>query len=247
MIPRRVPCRDDRSHGFLAPARDPARSHRPRRAGGMALGPDGIGLFIFVFLFTSGQPARHGPRDDPGRHYRPRCWRPQAASSPSCASRRGFSAAIPAGSPCSRPSSPTRSCSPPVLSTIYALLPGSPRWRARPASVPSAHSISVIASQQGLIASPVSAVTAALVVTLAGAAGLPRSSSSSSRRRSASRPGRCPSPFGGRSCGRSRLQGEARPGQGERRRRAARPRGRGAPARAHRVCGLSWPPSSRSC
>jgi anaerobic C4-dicarboxylate transporter DcuA len=58
---------------------------------------------------------------------------------------------------------------------IYALLPVIAEV-ARQAGIRPERplSMSVIASQQGLIASPVSAVTAALVVTLAGSVGLPQ-------------------------------------------------------------------------
>jgi anaerobic C4-dicarboxylate transporter DcuA len=58
---------------------------------------------------------------------------------------------------------------------IYALLPVIAEVARKAGIRPERPlSISVIASQQGLIASPVSAVTAALVVTLAGAATLPQ-------------------------------------------------------------------------
>jgi anaerobic C4-dicarboxylate transporter DcuA len=58
---------------------------------------------------------------------------------------------------------------------IYALLPVIGEVARKAGIRPERPlSISVIASQQGLIASPVSAVTAALVVTLAGAWGLPQ-------------------------------------------------------------------------
>src|SRR5262249_37121716 len=58
---------------------------------------------------------------------------------------------------------------------IYALLPVIAEVSRKAGIRPERPlSISVIASQQGLIASPVSAVTAALVVTLAGAPGLPQ-------------------------------------------------------------------------
>jgi anaerobic C4-dicarboxylate transporter DcuA len=58
---------------------------------------------------------------------------------------------------------------------IYALLPVIAEVARKAGIRPERPlSISVIAAQQGLIASPVSAVTAALVVTLAGAAGLPQ-------------------------------------------------------------------------
>jgi anaerobic C4-dicarboxylate transporter DcuA len=58
---------------------------------------------------------------------------------------------------------------------IYALLPVIAEVARKAGIRPERPlSISVIASQQGLIASPVSAVTAALIVTLAGAAGLPQ-------------------------------------------------------------------------
>jgi len=58
---------------------------------------------------------------------------------------------------------------------IYALLPVIAEVARKAGIRPERPlSISVIASQQGLIASPVSAVTAALVVTLAGRAGLPQ-------------------------------------------------------------------------
>ena len=58
---------------------------------------------------------------------------------------------------------------------IYALLPVIAEVARKAGIRPERPlSISVIASQQGLIASPVSAVTAALVVTLAGAVSLPQ-------------------------------------------------------------------------
>jgi anaerobic C4-dicarboxylate transporter DcuA len=58
---------------------------------------------------------------------------------------------------------------------IYALLPVIAEVARKAGIRPERPlSMSVIASQQGLIASPVSAVTAALVVTLAGAFGLPQ-------------------------------------------------------------------------
>jgi anaerobic C4-dicarboxylate transporter DcuA len=149
------------------------------RRGGMALGPTGgIGLFIFVFLF--GLPPGSPPGTVLGMIL-------AVITALSLLEAAGglelvvrFAERILRGNP-----KWVTVLAPLVTYTlvlasgtqhvIYALLPVIAEV-ARKAGVRPERplSITVIASQQGLIASPVSAVTAALVVTLAGRAGLPQ-------------------------------------------------------------------------
>lgn len=149
------------------------------RRGGMALGPmGGIGLFIFVFLF--GLP----PGSPPGTvlgiilavitalslleaaggldlviRYAERILRGNPRWVTVLAPLVTYALVLASG----------------TQHVIYALLPVIAEVSRNAGIRPERPlSVSVIASQQGLIASPVSAVMAALVVVLAGKAGLPQ-------------------------------------------------------------------------
>ena len=149
------------------------------RRGGMALGPmGGIGLFVFVFLF--GLP----PGGPPGTVLGMILAVITALSLLEAAG--GLDLVVRFAETILRGNPRWVTFLAPLISyllvlasgtqhVLYALLPViaevSRKANIRPERPLS---MSVIASQQGLIASPVSAVTAALVVTLAGAAGLPQ-------------------------------------------------------------------------
>ena len=149
------------------------------RRGGMALGPmGGIGLFVFVFLF--GLPPGSPPGTVLGMilavitalslleaaggldlvvRYAERILRGNPRWITVLAPLVTYALVFASG----------------TQHVIYALLPVIAEVARKAGIRPERPlSISVIASQQGLIASPVSAVTAALVVTLAGAVGLPQ-------------------------------------------------------------------------
>jgi len=149
------------------------------RRGGMALGPmGGIGLFVFVFLF--GLP----PGSPPGTVLGIILAVITALSLLEAAG--GLDLVVRFAERILRGHPRWVTVLAPVVTyllvlasgtqhVIYALLPVIAEV-ARTAGIRPERplSISVIASQQGLIASPVSAVTAALVVTLAGTVGLPQ-------------------------------------------------------------------------
>ena len=149
------------------------------RRGGMALGPvGGIGLFIFVFLF--GLP----PGSPPGTVLGMILAVITALSLLEAAG--GLDLVVRLAERILRRNPRWVTFLAPLVTyvlvlasgtqhVIYALLPVIAEV-ARKAGVRPERplSMSVIASQQGLIASPVSAVTAALVVTLSGSVGLPQ-------------------------------------------------------------------------
>jgi anaerobic C4-dicarboxylate transporter DcuA len=149
------------------------------RRGGMALGPmGGIGLLVFVFLF--GLP----PGSPPGTVLGMILAVITALSLLEAAG--GLDLVVRLAERILRRNPRSVTVLAPLVTyvlvlasgtqhVIYALLPVIAEV-ARKAGVRPERplSISVIAAQQGLIASPVSAVTAALVVTLAGAPGLPQ-------------------------------------------------------------------------
>src|SRR4029453_4100941 len=149
------------------------------RKGGMALGPTGgIGLFIFVFLF--GLP----PGGPPGTVLGMILAVITALSLLEAAG--GLDLVVRQAEKILRRDPRRVTILAPVVTyvlvlssgtqhVIYALLPVIAEV-ARKAGVRPERplSMSVIASQQGLIASPVSAVTAALVVTLSNSASLPQ-------------------------------------------------------------------------
>jgi anaerobic C4-dicarboxylate transporter DcuA len=149
------------------------------RRGGMALGPmGGIGLFLFVFLF--GLPPGSPPGTVLGMIL-------AVITALSLLEAAGgldlvvrFAETILRGNPRRVTVLAPLVTYVLVLASgtqhvIYALLPVIAEV-ARTAGIRPERplSMSVIASQQGLIASPVSAVTAALVVTLSGTLGLPQ-------------------------------------------------------------------------
>jgi anaerobic C4-dicarboxylate transporter DcuA len=149
------------------------------RRGGMALGPmGGIGLFIFVFLF--GLP----PGSPPGTVLGMILAVITALSLLEAAG--GLDLVVRFAERILRGNPRWVTVLAPVVTyalvlasgtqhVIYALLPVIAEVARKAGIRPERPlSISVIASQQGLIASPVSAVTAALVVTLAGKATLPQ-------------------------------------------------------------------------
>jgi anaerobic C4-dicarboxylate transporter DcuA len=149
------------------------------RRGGMALGPmGGIGLFIFVFLF--GLP----PGSPPGTVLGIILAVITALSLLEAAG--GLDLVIRLAERILRGNPRWVTVLAPLVTyvlvlasgtqhVIYALLPVIAEVARKAGIRPERPlSISVIASQQGLIASPVSAVTAALVVTLAGGPGLPQ-------------------------------------------------------------------------
>jgi anaerobic C4-dicarboxylate transporter DcuA len=149
------------------------------RRGGMALGPmGGIGLFVFVFLF--GLP----PGSPPGTVLGIILAVITALSLLEAAG--GLDLVIRFAERILRGNPRWVTVLAPLVTyvlvlasgtqhVIYALLPVIAEVSRKAGIRPERPlSISVIASQQGLIASPVSAVTAALVVTLAGAPGLPQ-------------------------------------------------------------------------
>jgi anaerobic C4-dicarboxylate transporter DcuA len=149
------------------------------RRGGMALGPmGGVGLFVFVFLF--GLPPGSPPGTVLGMIL-------AVITALSLLEAAGgldlvvrFAERILRGNPRWVTVLAPLVTYALVLASgtqhvIYALLPVIAEVARKAGIRPERPlSISVIASQQGLIASPVSAVTAALVVTLAGAVGLPQ-------------------------------------------------------------------------
>ncbi len=148
------------------------------RRGGMALGPmGGVGLFVFVFLF--GLPPGSPPGTVLGMIL-------AVITALSLLEAAGgldlvvrFAETILRGNPRRVTLLAPLVTYVLVLASgtqhvIYALLPVIAEVARKAGIRPERPlSISVIASQQGLIASPVSAVTAALVVTLAGTLGLP--------------------------------------------------------------------------
>jgi anaerobic C4-dicarboxylate transporter DcuA len=148
------------------------------RRGGMALGPmGGIGLFVFVFLF--GLPPGSPPGTVLGMIL-------AVITALSLLEAAGgldlvvrFAERILRGNPRRVTILAPLVTYALVLASgtqhvIYALLPVIAEVSRKAGIRPERPlSISVIASQQGLIASPVSAVTAALVVTLGGTVGLP--------------------------------------------------------------------------
>ena len=149
------------------------------RRGGMALGPmGGIGLFVFVFLF--GLP----PGNPPGTVLGMILAVITALSLLEAAG--GLDLVIRFAEKILRGNPRWVTVLAPLVTyllvlasgtqhVIYALLPVIAEVARKAGIRPERPmSISVIASQQGLIASPVSAVTAALVVTLTGATALPR-------------------------------------------------------------------------
>jgi anaerobic C4-dicarboxylate transporter DcuA len=149
------------------------------RRGGMALGPmGGVGLFIFVFLF--GLP----PGSPPGTVLGMILAVITALSLLEAAG--GLDLVVRLAEKILRGNPRRVTVLAPLVTyalvfasgtqhVIYALLPVIAEVARKAGIRPERPlSISVIASQQGLIASPVSAVTAALVVTLAGAATLPQ-------------------------------------------------------------------------
>lgn len=149
------------------------------RRGGMALGPmGGVGLFIFVFLF--GLP----PGSPPGTVLGMILAVITALSLLEAAG--GLDLVVRSAERILRGNPRWVTVLAPLVTyalvlasgtqhVIYALLPVIAEVARKAGIRPERPlSISVIASQQGLIASPVSAVTAALVVTLAGAVGLPQ-------------------------------------------------------------------------
>ena len=147
------------------------------RRGGMALGPmGGVGLFVFVFLF--GLP----PGSPPGTVLGMILAVITALSLLEAAG--GLDLVVRFAEKILRGNPRRVTVLAPVVTyvlvlasgtqhVIYALLPVIAEV-ARTAGIRPERpmSMSVIASQQGLIASPVSAVTAALVVTLSGTLGL---------------------------------------------------------------------------
>ena len=149
------------------------------RRGGMALGPmGGVGLFVFVFLF--GLP----PGSPPGTVLGMILAVITALSLLEAAG--GLDLVVRSAEKILRGNPRWVTVLAPLVTyalvlasgtqhVIYALLPVIAEVSRKAGIRPERPlSISVIASQQGLIASPVSAVTAALVVTLAGAVGLPQ-------------------------------------------------------------------------
>ena len=149
------------------------------RRGGMALGPlGGIGLFVFVFVF--GLP----PGSPPGTVLGIILAVITALSLLEAAGGLdlviGFAERILRGNPRRVTVLAPIATYALVLASgtqhvIYALLPVIAEVARKAGIRPERPlSISVIASQQALIASPVSAVTASLVATLAGSVGLPQ-------------------------------------------------------------------------
>jgi anaerobic C4-dicarboxylate transporter len=149
------------------------------RRGGMALGPmGGLGLFVFVFLF--GLPPGSPPGTVLGMIL-------AVITALSLLEAAGGLDLVVAFAERVLRGNPRRvTVLAPLLTyalvlasgtqhVIYALLPVIAEVSRKAGIRPERPlSMSVIASQQGLIASPVSAVTAALVVTLAGGPALPQ-------------------------------------------------------------------------